>query len=114
MREMNGRSLRLCTGAAAGAAALCGCSTAVPTAPAGSRSATFISAGPPQPRPKRAEAGATMPRRAVGSNRAPAAGSPLGLRLGLRLVSPHGLGYRAATFSRRDATRAQLAQDDDR
>src|SRR5207245_10954338 len=94
-------------------APLCGCSTPGPPAPPGSRASTFISAGPPQPRPKRAEAGATMPRRAVGSNRAPAAGSPLGLRLGLRLVSPHGLGYRAATFSRRDATRAQLAQDDD-
>src|SRR5262245_7498077 len=48
-----------------------------------------------------------MPRRATGSNRALPARSPLGLRLGPRLVSPHGLGYRAATFSRLDATRAQ-------
>src|SRR5262245_44408876 len=52
-----------------------------------------------------------MPRRATGSIRALPARSPLGLRLGLRLVSPHGLGYRAATFSRLDATRAQPAQD---
>src|SRR6516165_913744 len=79
MREMSGRSLRLCV--AAGAAALCGCSTAVPTARAASRSATFISTGPLQPRPKRAKAGATMPRRAAGSNRAPAAGLPSGCAL---------------------------------
>src|SRR5262245_34801938 len=114
MSEMSGRSLPLCTGAAAPAAALCGCSTAVPIARAASRSATFISTGPLQPHNlgrKGAKAGATMPRRAAGSNQALPARSPLGLRLGLRLVSPHALRYRAATFSRLDATRAQPAQD---
>src|SRR5262245_20541464 len=109
MSEMSGRSLRLCTGAPA--AALCGCPTAVPIARAASRSARFISTGPLQSRPKGAKAGATMPRRAAGSNRAPTAGLPLGLRLGLRLVSPDALRYRAATFSRRNITRAQTAED---
>src|SRR5262249_60432844 len=108
MSEMSGRSLRLCTGAAAPAAALCACSTATPTARAASRSATFISSCPLQPRPKEGEAGATMPRRAAGSNRPPPARSPLGLRL----VSPGGLGYRAATFFRVEPP-APPAQDDD-
>src|SRR5262249_40348259 len=107
MSEMSGRSWRLCTAAAAPAAALCGCSTATPTRRAASRSATFISSCPLQPRPKEAKAARQCP-----GERPVAIGAGVARRLGCDLFPPAAWAIEPRLFLDFEP-RAQRAQDDD-